>query len=128
MSIVGTRPEAIKMAPLIRFLKETEQVESILTLTAQHREMLDQVLSLFELEAHYDLDIMLQNQTLIHITASALKGLDRVLALEKPDLVLIQGDTTTTLQALLLLTTRSLLARRSWAAHRRQVCPLSRRN
>ncbi len=96
MSIVGTRPEAIKMAPLIRFLKETEQVESILTLTAQHREMLDQVLSLFELEAHYDLDIMLQNQTLIHITASALKGLDRVLALEKPDLVLIQGDTTTT--------------------------------
>jgi len=97
MSIVGTRPEAIKMAPLVRLLEETVQVESVLTLTAQHREMLDQVLSLFQLEARHDLNIMLQNQTLTHITAGALEGLDRVLAAEKPDLVLIQGDTTTTL-------------------------------
>ncbi len=97
MSIIGTRPEAIKMAPLVRLLEESPQIESVLVLTAQHREMLDQVLSLFKLEADHDLDIMQQRQTLTHITASALQGLDRIIAAEKPGIVLVQGDTTTTL-------------------------------
>jgi UDP-N-acetylglucosamine 2-epimerase (non-hydrolysing) len=97
MSIVGTRPEAIKMAPLIRMLEGTPGIESVLCLTAQHREMLDQVLSLFQLQAKHDLNIMEQNQSLTHITARALQGLDEVISKDKPDLILVQGDTTTTL-------------------------------
>jgi UDP-N-acetylglucosamine 2-epimerase (non-hydrolysing) len=97
MSIVGTRPEAIKMAPLIRILQETGEIKSVLCLTAQHREMLDQVLSLFKLDPDYDLDIMKEAQSLTHITVRALEGLDKVLQKEKPDLVLVQGDTTTTM-------------------------------
>lgn len=96
MSIVGTRPEAIKMAPLLRLLQETEQLESILCLTAQHREMLDQVLSLFKLDPHYDLNIMQPEQTLTHITARALQGLEAIMGREQPHMVLVQGDTTTT--------------------------------
>lgn len=99
LSVVGTRPEAVKMAPLVRLLKETEGIKPVLCLTAQHREMLDQVLSLFRLEADYDLNIMQPNQELTYITASALEGLDEVLKKERPDLVLVQGDTTTTLAA-----------------------------
>lgn len=84
------------MAPLIRLLQGTGEIKSTLCLTAQHREMLDQVLSLFKLEPHYDLDIMKEAQSLTHITVRALEGLEKVLLAEKPDLVLVQGDTTTT--------------------------------
>ncbi len=96
LSIVGTRPEAIKMAPLLRLLEETEGLASVLCLTAQHREMLDQVLSLFRLVPAYDLDIMQPEQTLTAITARALEGLEQVMRREQPQLVLVQGDTTTT--------------------------------
>ena len=96
MSIVGTRPEGIKMAPLVRLLEQTEGVQSVLCLTAQHREMLDQVLSLFELKPDYDLDIMRSEQSLTHITARALEGLEKIIRQERPHLILIQGDTTTT--------------------------------
>ena len=85
------------MAPLIRELQSAGGIESVLCLTAQHREMLDQVLSLFKLEPHYDLNIMQANQSLTHITTRALEGLARVMQKEKPDIVLVQGDTTTTL-------------------------------
>jgi len=97
MSIVGTRPEAIKMAPLIRALRETGGVQEVLCLTAQHREMLDQVLSLFNLTAHYDLDIMKERQSLTYITTRALEGLEEIIRQEQPQLILVQGDTTTTL-------------------------------
>ncbi|RJX23193.1 MAG: UDP-N-acetylglucosamine 2-epimerase (non-hydrolyzing) [Dethiobacter sp.] len=97
MSIIGTRPEAIKMAPLIRVLRGTAGVEEVLCLTAQHREMLDQVLSLFNLTARHDLNIMKEGQSLTHITARALEGLEEVILREKPQMILVQGDTTTTL-------------------------------
>lgn len=96
MSVFGTRPEAIKMAPLVKQLEQQEQIESILCVTAQHREMLDQVLEIFSLKPKYDLDIMQQRQTLAGITTRALEGLEGVMAKEKPDIVLVHGDTTTT--------------------------------
>lgn len=96
-SIIGTRPEGIKMAPLLKTLQGSAAIETILCLTAQHREMLDQVLGLFKLEAHHDLDIMKEGQSLTHITARSLTGLEKILQQEKPQLVLVQGDTTTTL-------------------------------
>ncbi len=96
MTVVGTRPEAIKMAPLVRALQETEGIESILCVTAQHRSMLDQVLDLFSLTPEYDLNIMKPNQTISMITAAVLKGMDEVLEKEKPDMVLVHGDTSTT--------------------------------
>lgn len=100
MSIFGTRPEAIKMAPLILELqKYTEQIESIVTVTAQHRQMLDQVLDIFSVVPDYDLDIMQNRQTLTDITTRALAGLDQVMKEVKPDIVLVHGDTTTTFMA-----------------------------
>ena len=96
-SIIGTRPEGIKMAPLLKTLQGSAAIETVLCLTAQHREMLDQVLALFKLEARYDLDIMKEGQSLTHITARSLTGLEKILQQEKPQLVLVQGDTTTTL-------------------------------
>lgn len=96
MSVIGTRPEAIKMAPLILALKEEKDTENVLCVTAQHRSMLDQVLTLFELVPDYDLDIMKPNQTISMITANVLKGIDGVLEKEKPDIVLVHGDTSTT--------------------------------
>lgn len=101
MTVFGTRPEAIKMAPLVRALKGDPYFECILCVTAQHRSMLDQVLELFELVPDYDLNVMKQNQTLPMITSSVLNGLDEVLAKEQPDLVLVHGDTTTTFAAAL---------------------------
>jgi len=101
LSVFGTRPEAIKMAPLVKKLKETEGIESVLCVTAQHREMLDQVLSLFELTPDYDLNIMKPNQTISMITTNVLLGLDDIFAKEKPDIVLVHGDTTTTFAAAL---------------------------
>lgn len=96
ISIFGTRPEAIKMAPLIKALEVEENFESKVCVTAQHREMLDQVLRLFNITPHYDLNIMKEKQTLSEITTSALIGLEEVFSREKPDLVLVHGDTTTT--------------------------------
>lgn len=96
MSVFGTRPEAIKMAPLVKELKKREEVESIVCVTAQHREMLDQVLETFDIVPDYDLDIMQQGQTLSDITTRALIGLDGVIKQAKPDIVLVHGDTTTT--------------------------------
>ena len=97
MTIFGTRPEAIKMAPVVLELqKHPEQIQSLVAVTAQHREMLDQVLHLFRINPDYDLDIMSPSQTLFDITSRALNGLNEVLAEARPDLVLVHGDTTTT--------------------------------
>ncbi len=96
MTIFGTRPEAIKMAPLVKELKSREEIECIVCVTAQHRQMLDQVLNTFKITPDYDLDIMKQGQTLSDITARALKGLEEVIQQVKPDIVLVHGDTTTT--------------------------------
>ncbi len=96
MTIFGTRPEAIKMAPLVKELKKRKQIKCVVAVTAQHREMLDQVLELFNITADYDLDIMSDKQTLTDITVKVLENLDKVLKKEKPDLILVHGDTTTT--------------------------------
>lgn len=96
MSIFGTRPEAIKMAPLVKELEKREEIESIVCVTAQHREMLDQVLDTFNIKPNYDLNIMKQGQTLSEITTRALVGVDEVIKKVKPDIVLVHGDTTTT--------------------------------
>jgi len=99
LTVFGTRPEAIKMAPLVMRLAKTAQVEARLCVTAQHREMLDQVLSLFDLIPDYDLDIMLPGQTLADITSAVLSGLNVVLKDFAPDIVLVHGDTSTTFGA-----------------------------
>ena len=96
MSIFGTRPEAIKMAPLVKELEKREEIESIVCVTAQHREMLDQVLATFGITPDYDLNMMKQGQTLVDITTRALNGIDGVLKETKPDIVLVHGDTSTT--------------------------------
>ncbi len=96
MSIFGTRPEAIKMAPLVKELEKRDCIESIVCVTAQHREMLDQVLDTFKIKPDYDLNIMKQGQTLIDITTGALSGVDEVIKDAKPDIVLVHGDTSTT--------------------------------
>ncbi|MBP2071579.1 non-hydrolyzing UDP-N-acetylglucosamine 2-epimerase [Thermoanaerobacterium butyriciformans] len=96
MPIFGTRPEAIKMAPLVKELESASDIETVVCVTAQHRDMLDQVLRLFNIKSKYDLDVMKKNQSLSAITSSVLKGLDEVLEKEKPDLILVHGDTTTT--------------------------------
>ncbi|ALQ70698.1 UDP-N-acetylglucosamine 2-epimerase (non-hydrolyzing) [Bacillus cereus] len=97
MTIFGTRPEAIKMAPLVLELqKHPDKIESIVTVTAQHRQMLDQVLSIFGITPDFDLNIMKDRQTLIDITTRGLEGLDKVMKEAKPDIVLVHGDTTTT--------------------------------
>ena len=97
MTVFGTRPEAIKMAPVVLELqKHADQIQTIVAVTAQHRQMLDQVLDLFQITPDYDLDIMSQGQTLYDITTKSLMGLKDVLVKEKPDLVLVHGDTTTT--------------------------------
>ncbi|TQO58792.1 non-hydrolyzing UDP-N-acetylglucosamine 2-epimerase [Paraclostridium bifermentans] len=97
MTVFGTRPEAIKMAPLVKELECRNEVESIVCVTAQHRQMLDQVLDTFNIEPDYDLNIMKQGQTLVDITTRALQSLDKVIKEVKPDIVLVHGDTTTTL-------------------------------
>ncbi len=100
MTIFGTRPEAIKMAPLVLELqKRSDEFESIVTVTAQHREMLDQVLEIFEVTPDYDLNIMKKQQSLAQITTRALEGLDEVMKKTQPDIVLVHGDTSTTFAA-----------------------------
>ncbi|MDR5602620.1 UDP-N-acetylglucosamine 2-epimerase (non-hydrolyzing) [Staphylococcus coagulans] len=96
MTIFGTRPEAIKMAPLVLQLKKDEQLEPIVVVTAQHREMLDSVLDTFGIEPDYDLNVMKQGQTLSEVTSRVLTGLERVIKQAKPDMILVHGDTTTT--------------------------------
>ena len=96
MSVFGTRPEAIKMAPLVKELEKREEIESIVAVTAQHREMLDQVLETFDIKPDFDLNIMKQGQTLTDVTTRALQGLEGVIKECKPDIVLVHGDTTTT--------------------------------
>jgi UDP-N-acetylglucosamine 2-epimerase (non-hydrolysing) len=100
MTVFGTRPEAIKMAPLVKELaKNDDKIESIVTVTAQHREMLDQVLKIFEIQPDYDLNIMKDRQSLIDVTTRSLEGLNKVFQEVKPDIVLVHGDTTTTFVA-----------------------------
>lgn len=97
MTVFGTRPEAIKMAPIVLELqKHPDTIEPVVAVTAQHREMLDQVLNLFQIKPDHDLNIMAAGQTLFDITTRAMMGLDKVLTEEKPDIVLVHGDTTTT--------------------------------
>jgi UDP-N-acetylglucosamine 2-epimerase (non-hydrolysing) len=100
MTVFGTRPEAIKMAPLVKQLeKNSDKIKSIVTVTAQHREMLDQVLKIFEIVPDYDLNVMKDRQTLIDVTTRSLQGLNTVFQEVKPDIVLVHGDTTTTFVA-----------------------------
>lgn len=96
MTIFGTRPEAIKMAPLVKELEKRKGIESIVCVTAQHREMLDQVLKVFDIKPDYDLNIMKQGQTLSEITSRVLLGIEEVIKEVKPNIILVHGDTTTT--------------------------------
>lgn len=101
LSVFGTRPEAIKMAPVVKELESRDGIESVVCVTAQHRDMLDQVLEVFEITPDYDLNIMKPGQTLTHITAEVLRGIETIIVKEKPDLVLVHGDTTTSMAAAL---------------------------
>ncbi len=101
LSIFGTRPEAIKMAPLLMALRDEEELESVVCVTAQHRGMLDQVLDVFEVVPDYDLDLMLDSQGLADVTGRVLAGVGRVIEDESPQLVLVHGDTNTTMSAAL---------------------------
>ncbi|SOC42703.1 non-hydrolyzing UDP-N-acetylglucosamine 2-epimerase [Salinicoccus kekensis] len=96
MTVFGTRPEAIKMAPLVLALKEDPELEPVVVVTAQHREMLDQVLETFKIEPDYDLNIMKKGQTLSEVTGRVIEGLEGVIKESKPDMMLVHGDTTTT--------------------------------
>ncbi|ORJ28397.1 non-hydrolyzing UDP-N-acetylglucosamine 2-epimerase [Streptococcus oralis] len=103
MVVFGTRPEAIKMAPLVLELqKHSDSIETITVVTAQHRQMLDQVLETFSIKPHYDLDIMGQNQSLLDITGKILEKFDPIVKQERPDMILVHGDTTTTFVASLV--------------------------
>ena len=99
LSIFGTRPEAVKMAPIVKEIERTPGLESLVCVTAQHRQMLDQVLRLFEIEADVDLNLMQPGQMLSGLTARVFSHLDPVLEDLKPDWVLVQGDTTTVMAA-----------------------------
>lgn len=96
MTVFGTRPEAIKMAPLVKELEKSKDIETVTCVTAQHREMLDQVLDIFDIRPEYDLNIMKREQTLVDIVVGSLKGLSSVYHETKPDMVLVHGDTSTT--------------------------------
>ena len=99
MTVFGTRPEAIKMAPLVKELDSRSEIENIVCVTAQHRQMLDQVLNAFHIKPDYDLDIMKSNQSLVDITSRVLQRLDKVIKEVQPNIILVHGDTTTTLAA-----------------------------
>lgn len=96
MTVFGTRPEAIKMAPVVKELQSREEIQEITCVTAQHRQMLDQVLETFKITPEYDLDIMKQGQTLNEVVQRVLGKIGEVLEKERPDIVLVHGDTTTT--------------------------------
>lgn len=95
MCIFGTRPEAIKMAPVVKELKKHEDIETVVCVTGQHRQMLDQVLEVFKIKPDYDLDIFKPGQSLTDITVNSISGIEKILEEERPDILLIQGDTTT---------------------------------
>ena len=117
MTVFGTRPEAIKMCPLVLEMKKyPDLIEPLVAVTAQHREMLDQVLELFQIKPDYDLNIMTSGQTLYDVTTRALMGLKEVMEEAKPDIVLVHGDTN------------SCRTCRSRSANRQQVFSLSGRN
>ena len=97
MTVFGTRPEGIKMAPVVKALEADEQVTPVTVVTGQHREMLQQVLDIFDVTPDYDLAIMEPNQSLAKITSKVLMGMDDILTTEQPDIVLVHGDTSTTL-------------------------------
>ena len=99
--VFGTRPEAIKMAPVVKELESRKNIKTVVCVTAQHRGMLDQVLEIFKIKPDYDLDIMKPGQTLSYITAEVLTRIEKVLIETKPDLVLVHGDTTTAMAAAL---------------------------
>ncbi len=99
MCVFGTRPEAVKLAPVVHALKRSTEVEPVVVLTAQHREMLDQMLRWFEIEPDFDMDIMKHGQTLAELTSRVVVGVDEILQKVKPDLLLVQGDTTTVMSA-----------------------------
>lgn len=101
MSVFGTRPEAIKMAPLVKALEKDERFESIVCVTAQHREMLDSVLDIFNIKPQYDLNIMAHGQTIVDISNKVLRGVDEVIKKCEPHIVLVHGDTSTTLNGAL---------------------------
>ena len=95
MVVLGTRPEAIKLAPVILELQKRSETKPIVVATAQHREMLDQVLRLFDIQPDFDLNLMVPDQTLFHVTGKAIKGFEKVLKNMAPDIIIVQGDTTT---------------------------------
>ncbi|MDD6094305.1 MAG: UDP-N-acetylglucosamine 2-epimerase (non-hydrolyzing) [Clostridia bacterium] len=99
LSVFGTRPETIKMAPLVKELEKRKEIESVICVTGQHRQMLDQVLEAFQIRPDYDLDIMKEGQTLTDITVRVLEGMNKVIEKEKPQIVLVHGDTTTAFAA-----------------------------
>lgn len=101
LSVFGTRPEAIKMCPLVKELEKLEEIESIVCVTGQHRQMLDQVLEIFSVKPDYDLNLMKERQTLTSITTSVLESLENLLPQIRPDIVLVHGDTTTSASAAL---------------------------
>lgn len=101
MSAFGTRPEAVKMCPLVKQLEQSEAIESVVCLTGQHREMLDAVTAAFGVRADHDLNIMRPSQSLAHVTAAIVAGMDRVLEAEKPDVLLVHGDAMTSVAAAL---------------------------
>ena len=99
--VFGTRPEAIKMCPLVHELKKHEEIKCVVCLTGQHKEMLKQVMDAFHIVEDYNLDIMKDRQSLTTITTAILEGMERLLLIERPDLVLVHGDTTTSYAAAL---------------------------
>ncbi len=99
MCVFGTRPEAVKLAPVVHALKKSDKLEPVVVLTAQHREMLDQMLRWFEIEPDFDMDIMKHGQTLAELTSRVVVGADEIMQKVKPDLLLVQGDTTTVMSA-----------------------------
>ena len=101
MLVFGTRPEAIKMCPIIKELKKHDNIQTVVCLTGQHKELLESVLKIFNVQADYNLNIMEKNQTLFDIQIKILKSLKEVLEKEKPNIVLVHGDTTTTFSAAL---------------------------
>ena len=101
LSVFGTRPEAIKMCPLVKVLEKDNRIESIVCATAQHREMLDTVLEIFDVKPQYDLNVMSHGQTIVHVSNKVLTGVDKVIKECNPDIVLVHGDTSTTLNGAL---------------------------
>ena len=117
MTVFGTRPEGIKMAPVVKALEADEQVTPVTVVTGQHREMLQQVLDIFDVTPDYDLAIMEPNQSLAKITSKVLMGMDDILTTEQPDIVLVHGDTSTT-----LATSMSAFFHQIPVGHVRLVC------